>query len=68
MAQRRRIASGAGGVSRQILGTVVIGGMLAATCIAIFLIPVLFVVVENLAGPGKIEDPVENIKPEEVNF
>ena len=35
-------ASGAGGVSRQILGTVVIGGMLAATLIAIFLIPVTF--------------------------
>jgi len=33
-------AAGAGGVSRQILGTVVIGGMLAATVIAIFLIPV----------------------------
>jgi len=41
------IASGAGGVSRRILGTVVIGGMLAATCIAIFLIPVTFYVVEK---------------------
>ena len=43
------IASGAGGVSRQILGTVVIGGMLAATCIAIFLIPVTFYVVERVS-------------------
>ena len=43
------IASGAGGVSRRILGTVVIGGMLAATCIAIFLIPVTFFVVEKFA-------------------
>jgi HAE1 family hydrophobic/amphiphilic exporter-1 len=43
------IASGAGGVSRQILGTVVIGGMLAATCIAIFLIPVTFYAVEKLS-------------------
>jgi HAE1 family hydrophobic/amphiphilic exporter-1 len=34
-------ATGAGGVSRQILGTVVIGGMLAATVIAIFLVPTL---------------------------
>jgi HAE1 family hydrophobic/amphiphilic exporter-1 len=41
------IATGAGGVSRRILGTVVIGGMLAATCIAIFLIPVTFYVVEK---------------------
>jgi HAE1 family hydrophobic/amphiphilic exporter-1 len=41
------IATGAGGVSRRILGTVVIGGMLAATCIAIFLIPVTFYLVEK---------------------
>ncbi len=41
-------ASGSGAVSRQILGTVVIGGMLAATLIAIFLIPVMFVIVERL--------------------
>jgi HAE1 family hydrophobic/amphiphilic exporter-1 len=43
------IATGAGGVSRRILGTVVIGGMLAATCIAIFLIPVTFYVVEKIS-------------------
>jgi HAE1 family hydrophobic/amphiphilic exporter-1 len=42
-------ATGAGSVARQIMGTTVIGGMLAATCIAIFVIPVLFVVVEKLA-------------------
>jgi HAE1 family hydrophobic/amphiphilic exporter-1 len=42
-------ASGAGGVSRQILGTVVIGGMLAATLIAIFLIPVTFSLAERTA-------------------
>jgi HAE1 family hydrophobic/amphiphilic exporter-1 len=44
------IAKGAGSNGRQILGTVVIAGMLAATGIAIFIIPVLFVVVERLAG------------------
>ena len=43
-------ARGAGAAGRQILGTTVISGMLAATGIAIFLIPVLFVVVERLAG------------------
>ncbi len=43
-------ASGAGSVARQIMGTTVIGGMLAATCIAIFIIPVLFVTVERLSG------------------
>jgi HAE1 family hydrophobic/amphiphilic exporter-1 len=50
-------ASGSGAVSRRILGTVVIGGMLAATLIAIFLIPVMFVIVERLTArfaPKKI--------------
>jgi HAE1 family hydrophobic/amphiphilic exporter-1 len=41
-------ASGAGGISRQVLGTVVIGGMLASTIIAIFIVPVTFAVVERL--------------------
>jgi HAE1 family hydrophobic/amphiphilic exporter-1 len=43
------IASGAGSVARLIMGTTVIGGMLAATGIAIFIIPALFVLVERLA-------------------
>ena len=42
-------ATGAGSVARQIMGTTVIGGMLAATLIAVFIIPVLFVVVERLS-------------------
>jgi len=42
-------ASGAGSIARQIMGTTVIGGMLAATLIAVFIIPVLFVVVEKLS-------------------
>ncbi len=42
-------ATGAGGVSRQILGTVVIGGMLAATVIAIFLVPTTFSLAERIA-------------------
>src|SRR6476469_532871 len=42
-------ASGAGAVGRRIMGTTVIGGMLAATLIAIFLIPVTFYVVEKFA-------------------
>jgi HAE1 family hydrophobic/amphiphilic exporter-1 len=36
------IASGAGAVSRQIMGTTVIGGMLAASAIGIFFIPAMF--------------------------
>jgi HAE1 family hydrophobic/amphiphilic exporter-1 len=43
-------ASGSGAIARRILGTTVIGGMLAATLIAIFLIPVTFVVVEKLTA------------------
>jgi len=43
------IATGAGSVGRQIMGTAVIGGMLAATGIAIFIIPALYVVVERVA-------------------
>ena len=43
-------ASGSGGVSRQILGTTVIGGMLAATLISIFLIPVTFSLAERVAS------------------
>jgi HAE1 family hydrophobic/amphiphilic exporter-1 len=41
------IASGAGASSRRILGTVVIVGMLAATAIAIFIIPATFYLVEK---------------------
>jgi HAE1 family hydrophobic/amphiphilic exporter-1 len=41
------IASGAGAGARRILGTVVIVGMLAATSIAIFIIPVTFYLVEK---------------------
>jgi HAE1 family hydrophobic/amphiphilic exporter-1 len=42
-------ATGSGAASRRILGTAVIGGMLAASLIAIFLIPVTFDVVEKLS-------------------
>ena len=47
------IATGAGSVARQIMGTTVIGGMLAASFIGIFLIPVIFYLVEKWSGAGK---------------
>jgi HAE1 family hydrophobic/amphiphilic exporter-1 len=53
-------ASGSGAASRQILGTTVIGGMLASTLIAVFLIPVMFYIVEKIThrnGKGKKEAP-----------
>jgi HAE1 family hydrophobic/amphiphilic exporter-1 len=46
-------ASGAGALSRQVMGYVVIGGMLAASFIAIFLIPVLYYLVERFTGGKK---------------
>ena len=50
-------ATGSGAISRQTMGTAVIGGMLAATLFAIFIIPVTFYVVEKLSGskPGSVE-------------
>jgi HAE1 family hydrophobic/amphiphilic exporter-1 len=50
-------ASGAGAISRRVLGTCVIGGMLAASVLAIFLIPVSFDVVERLAHRKKKHAP-----------
>jgi HAE1 family hydrophobic/amphiphilic exporter-1 len=47
-------ASGAGAVSRQIMGTTVIGGMVAASFIGIFLVPAIFYVVEKLSGAARI--------------
>jgi HAE1 family hydrophobic/amphiphilic exporter-1 len=44
------IASASGAAGRRILGTVVIAGMLAATCIGVFLIPVIFYLIEKLTG------------------
>src|SRR6202035_4235277 len=46
-------ASGAGAVARQIMGTVVIGGMLAASLIGIFFIPAMFYLVEKWSGVGR---------------
>jgi len=46
-------ASGAGAVARQIMGTAVIGGMLAASLIGIFFIPAVFCLVEKWSGAGE---------------
>ncbi|HVR09143.1 MAG TPA: multidrug efflux RND transporter permease subunit [Thermoanaerobaculia bacterium] len=64
-------AKGAGAGAREILGTSVITGMVAATGLAIFLIPVLFVVVERISGaerrqrraPGGGEGPPPQAGP-----
>ena len=51
------IATGSGAQSRRIMGTAVFGGMLAASLIAIFLIPVSFYVVERLSRGGREQPP-----------
>jgi len=55
-------ASGAGAISRRVLGTCVIGGMLTASILGIFLIPVCFELVERIAhrtkGAGPAHVPV----------
>ena len=46
-------AIGAGAASRRALGTAVFGGMNAATLLAIFIVPVLFVVMERFRPSGQ---------------
>jgi len=50
-------ATGAGSVARQIMGTTVIGGMLAASIIGIFFVPAIFYLVEKWSGAGKEQAP-----------
>ncbi len=58
------VASGASAKSQQALGTGVFGGMIAATVLAVFFVPIFFVVVMRLFGRKK-EAEVEK-KREEV--
>jgi len=44
------IASGAGSVARQVMGTTVIGGMMAASAIGIFFVPAIYYLVERLSS------------------
>ncbi len=46
-------AIGAGSASRRALGTTVFGGMLTATFLAIFIVPVLYVVIQRRAERGR---------------
>jgi hydrophobic/amphiphilic exporter-1 (mainly G- bacteria), HAE1 family len=50
-------ASGAGAVARQIMGTAVVGGMIAETFIGRFFVPAIFVVVERLSGAMRQKSP-----------
>ena len=56
-------ASGAGALSRQVMGFTVIGGMLAASFLAIFLIPVIFYLIGKW-GAGKQPSHAVSYPPE----
>jgi HAE1 family hydrophobic/amphiphilic exporter-1 len=63
------VATGAGAASRQILGTVVVGGMFLSTAIGLIFIPVTFSVVEYLShrfargGSGTTMDSKHDFDP-----
>ena len=58
--------TGAGAASRQVMGTAVIGGMLAASFLAIFIIPALFYMIERLGGTkhAQVNPPLSAPAPE----
>jgi len=56
-------ATGAGSVSRQIMGTTVIGGMLAASALGIFFVPAVFCVVERFSKAEHKNESPTNAMP-----
>ena len=58
------ISTGAGAESRRAIGTGVIGGMIAATVLAIFLVPVFFMAVRRIF-PGRARKTAQEEKPHE---
>jgi hydrophobic/amphiphilic exporter-1 (mainly G- bacteria), HAE1 family len=56
-------ASGAGSVARQIMGTAVIGGMLAASTVDILLVPAIFYLVEKISGAARAQGPALEMLP-----
>ncbi|SMC69932.1 efflux RND transporter permease subunit [Pedobacter nyackensis] len=60
------LSSGAGAVSRQTIGWTVAAGMLSATLLAIFIVPVLFVLITRIAyGKKKLAELEATYKPED---
>ncbi len=59
------VASGAGAKARQTIGWTVFGGMLTATSLAIFIVPVLFYLITKFAyGKEKLAELQKNYKPD----
>ncbi|PYT23493.1 MAG: hydrophobe/amphiphile efflux-1 family RND transporter, partial [Acidobacteria bacterium] len=56
-------ASGAGSVARQIMGTAVIGGMLAASTVDILLVPAIFYLVERISGAARAQGGAPELLP-----
>ena len=62
-------ASGAAAESRKTIGWTVFGGMLAATTLAIFVVPVLFVLITRVAyGRKKLDQLRKNYRPEKEDL
>ena len=62
------LSTGAGAVSRQTIGWTVFGGMTAATFLAIFIVPVLFVVITRVAyGKKKLAELEASFDEEKKN-
>ena len=60
------LSSGAGAVSRQTIGWTVAAGMLSATILALFIVPVLFVLITRLAyGKQKLAELQAQYNPED---
>ncbi|MCE9536623.1 MAG: efflux RND transporter permease subunit, partial [Nitrospirae bacterium] len=57
------VATGAGASSRQSIGTGVMGGMLAATFLAIFFVPLFYVVIRRLTQRRVREEPIAEGQP-----
>ena len=57
------VSSGAGSGSQWAIGTGVIGGMLSATVLGVYFVPVFFVVVYRFAKPGR--EPAASPVPED---
>jgi hydrophobic/amphiphilic exporter-1 (mainly G- bacteria), HAE1 family len=56
-------ASGAGSVARQIMGTAVIGGMMAASSVDILIVPAIFYLVERISGAARAHGGAPEMLP-----
>ncbi len=56
-------ASGAGSVARQIMGTIVIGGMLLASSVDILIVPAIFYLVEKISGAARLPGGAPEMLP-----